>query len=109
MWAERLRSKVSKVRGRFNFKDREEELAAIGFDFDRQPILSSKDIGWDKIKLAFDTYKSTEIPCKFEVPRKRKWDEDLWDLKLGITLQNIRSRGSYKKNHDELRAMGCRF
>jgi virulence-associated protein VapD len=80
----------------------------MGFDY--SPQLN----GWENTKLALETYKELHgdllVPSSFIVPTNDSaWPEEIWDMKLGLSVYSIRNQNSYADYKEELAAMGFNF
>ena len=45
----------------------------------------------------------------FVIPENADWPEDLWGMKLGFAVYNIRNNGTYSTHRAELEEMGFDF
>lgn len=93
MWDIRLGCSVIDIRRGNIYKDKKEELMAVGFDFSSQ----RRDNGWEKIKLAFETFKLLRgnliVSWSFLVPSdSADWPESIWGIKLGRIFDSIKKR-----------------
>jgi hypothetical protein len=109
MWGLKLGNIVSKIRELKQHKYKREELEDIGFPFDKQT--SSNYHGWDKIKLALETYKALNgdilVAQTFVVPTEdAEWPSDIWGMKLGKTVSNMRNLNYHAEHREEVIAMG---
>ncbi|CAM9633742.1 unnamed protein product, partial [Hapterophycus canaliculatus] len=63
---------------------------------------------FDKLCLALETfvtlYGHAQVPNNFEVPRDASWPEITWDVKLGRSLLNIVSKGTFIKGYPDRQA-----
>ena len=80
-------------------------------------------IGWDVVKAALVAYQKANplndsaqvgdlnrMPGKFVVPSgDDKWPAATWGLKIGFILYDIKRRGTYKDNRQELLYMGVQY
>ena len=109
LWEIKLGCVVSNIRNNGQYSTYRSELEEMGFNFDSQRAA----YGWETVKHALLTYKSLHgdllVPQVFVIPKTRDWPEDLWDMKLGIIVSNIRSHGQYSTNRAELEEMGFKF
>ena len=109
LWETKLGNTVYGIRNKNAYKDHRQELEDMGFDFDYQRY------GWDMVKRALLVYKSMNndtllVPTTFTVPvDDPSWGKDLWGMKLGYTVINIRNRNDYSKHRQELLAMGFEY
>ena len=66
-----------------------------------------------RLLLALETYKRLNdhlrVSQKFVVPDSRDWPEDLWGLRLGLSLKHIRNRGDWADLRPQLEEMGFDF
>ena len=105
MWGVRLGPLTNNIRGGFRYRDKKDELIAIGFIYD------IKDVLWEEIKLAFMTYKKINgdlrVPRTFTVPSgSSEWPECTWDMNLGNKVNKIRNAGNHSQHRTELIKMG---
>jgi hypothetical protein len=110
MWGVKLGSRVNDIRRRHLYSAHEDELIAIGFDFSKQKI-GNRGHGWEKTSIALETYKkiygNLSIKRSFVVPSESTdWPDELWGLKLGESLCNIRFHRACGDHRDELIEMG---
>jgi hypothetical protein len=56
MWGMKLGRIVNTLRSGNSYKDHKEELASIGFSYDKQPHVSNHGIAWETLKLALETF-----------------------------------------------------
>jgi hypothetical protein len=113
-WGLRLGNVVSDIRRGRSHADKKEELEAAGFDFDKQSCATGKATGWEKVKAAFETYKTVNgdllVPAKFVVPHDDpEWPKSTWGVNLGGIVNRIRSGKSYKDHKEELLTMGFQY
>jgi hypothetical protein len=69
-------------------------LSELGFAFD------NNDWKWEhKVQSAFVTYKEEHgdlnVPVAFVIPSSATWAEELWGMKFGMIVNNIRAKGYY--------------
>jgi hypothetical protein len=67
-----------------------------------------------KVKKALLWYKEMKgdllVPRRFAIPYDdERWSSDLWGIKLGFVVHNIRSDHAYVDHRAELVKMGLRF
>ena len=109
LWGMKLGSTVSRIRNRGDYSTYRGELQEMGFSFDSQRTVH----GWEKVSRALLTYQSLHedllVPRDFVIPNGRDWAEDLWDMRLGVTVSNIRNGGDYSEYRAELEEMGFSF
>lgn len=84
----------------------------MGFDFSK--IRVQAKYGWERVRLALLHYKQlygdTVVPTLYGIPEDdNHWPEDLWGMKLGTVVKEIRSKGQYKDHKEELVEMGFDF
>ena len=102
----KLGTVVYNIRGGSSYADQKEDLLSIGFCFDalqaRYDILKRSLIRYKEL------YGDMLVPKTFEVPRDdNEWPSELWGMKLGIAVRNIRSvKGSYADKKEELMSLG---
>ena len=107
-WGIRLGTVVYNIRGGSSYSDQKEDLLNIGFCYD---ALQAR---YDILKKSLLIYKSIHgnmlVPKNFEVPQDTVWPSNLWGMKLGIAVYNIRGKkGSYSDKKDELLNMGFQY
>ena len=109
LWDLKLGNTVRNIRNQGTYSTNRAELEEMGFDFDPQRAIN----GWEKVKHALLAYKSLYddllVPSGFVIPKDADWPEELWDLKLGNTVNSIRNQGIYSTNRAELEEMGFDF
>ncbi len=81
-------------------------MEALGVNFEVKSFP-----GFDVIFSALQSYKAqhgdVKVPVKFIVPKNDvNYPENTWGMKLGIALNNIRSRGGYSEHKKQLEALG---
>ena len=68
---------------------------------------------WEKVKRALERYQllhhDVYVRRDFVVPENALWPEDLWGMKLGVTVSSIRNKGTYSTYRYELEDMGFDF
>eukprot|EP00937_MAST-01D_sp_MAST-1D-sp2_P002301 g2301.t1 len=78
---------------------RREQLDALGF------VWSVSDRTWEEVHAVLQAYRDLHgdlfVPNTFVVPSEAPWPEVAWGLKLGVSVWNIRHRGSYVNAKDE--------
>jgi hypothetical protein len=92
------------------YRDYRYELEAMGFDFSPQ----KETYGWLMIQMALHVYAKIYgdllVPYIFVVPENdTTWPEELWGMKLGITVSSIRCNNVYANHKEELKSMGFDF
>ena len=107
-WGLKLGTIVSKIRSGDDHSRRKDKLEEIGFCYN--PAQSNYDL----FLMAVLNYKSLNgdmmVPSRFIVPSDSNlWPTATWGIKLGSTVHNIRSGGSYADKVDELAAVGFYF
>lgn len=107
----KLGLKVHNFLYRGDYSELREELAELSL----LPVLRGFDKRhFDFVYAALETYKSlynhVNVPADFTVPCSPRWREDLWGLKLGYRVRNIRYRGDFvnadRKLFDQLDRLG---
>jgi hypothetical protein len=56
-----------------------------------------------------EIYSNLLVPQKFVVPWSNDWPQEMWDLRLGGMVNQIRQRGQYSKYKEDLIALGFDF
>jgi hypothetical protein len=106
-WPEEMRDMnlgtvVNRIRqGKF-YVDKRADLESVGFDYNRQ----ENGYGYEAIKAAFLKYKyiygNMLVPSRFVVPADDiRWPEEMWGMKLGGVVNNIRCGKSYADKREE--------
>ena len=103
LWGLKLGARLKSIRRENNFANHREELDELGVEFD-----ALKDYkGFDKLRDALKVYKAIHgdlvIPYCYEVPKGDPlWQEDMYGMKLGMRIYDIRYRGTFKEHKQEL-------
>ena len=109
LWGMKLGFAVYNIRNTGAYSAYRAQLEEMGFDFNPQRIVH----GWENVKRALLKYKSLRgdllVPYRFVIPENAHWPEDLWGMKLGVTVNNIRNKGIYSTHRAELEGMGFDF
>ena len=104
MWDMKLGCLANNVRRGSSYADKKDELLEIGFDYESQ-----HKYGYDLVKQGLLRYKEINghinVPARFFIPVHEEWSSELWNLKLGSVVHDIR-RGSYSDKKSELLDMG---
>jgi hypothetical protein len=105
-WGIKLGFKAHKIRYNDAYSGHETELDEIKTQrgYDR----------WKKVEKALIQYKEMEgdllVPAKFSIPSDdERWPADLWGMKLGSVVNNIRNNNACSDYKDELVQMGFDF
>ena len=114
-WPEMLRGMklgyiTTRIRGNYRYKNRREDLLKIGFDFTPQ----RGHYGYPLLKAALLMYKrkfgNMLVPFLFTVPSDNTdWPPEMWKLKLGSTVAQIRIDACYHEYQDDLKNIGFDF
>jgi hypothetical protein len=111
LWGMNLGSIVHGIRGGSRYAERRQELLKIGFDFGPQRAL----YGYSLTKTALMHYKTMSgkgdmrVPYNFVVPENdERWPVELWGMKLGVLVNNIKG-GNYADKRDDLLNMGFSY
>ena len=97
---------VYNIRGGSSYADQRDDLISIGFCYD---ALKAK---YDILKRSLLRYKELYgdmlVPKYFVVPNDdNEWPSDLWGMKLGIAVRNVRGKkGSFSDKKEELVSLG---
>ncbi|CAM9763675.1 unnamed protein product [Pylaiella littoralis] len=110
-----LGAQVQLIRSRQKYaKDSQEKTdILLAYDVPITPTISKEKTGarwrgptearFNKLCKALETfvtlYGHAEVPNTFEVPREESWPEVTWDVKLGRSLVNIVSKGTFIKGY----------
>ena len=102
-WGLRLGATANNVRRNFAFKNKKEELLALGFCYDL------KEVRFHALKAALIHYKKLHgnllIPTRYVVPSNYEWPNEMWDVNMGAQVHGIR-KGFYKDKKAELLEIG---
>lgn len=108
-WDMNLGSIVGSIRGAGCYVGMREKLEEIGFDYTSQKVV----YGDDSVRLALHAYKEYNgdllISPDFIIPSNKMWPEEVWDMKLGLVVKNIRRGKSYISLREELEEMGLDY
>lgn len=108
-WGMKLGSIVSNIRtGKSCYVDRKDELIKMGFAFD---AIHAKFELLKKALICYNNkpnYVKLPVNSKFVIPRTNEWPEEIWGVKLGTGISDIR-RGRYREKEHELRDIGIDF
>jgi hypothetical protein len=85
------------------------DLESIGFDFNPQ----RQKFRYEAIRAALLMYKDLSVnmlvPYGFVVPADDAWPKEMWDIKLGTIVNNIRAGSSCSKKRLDLESIGFDF
>jgi hypothetical protein len=103
----KLGSTVRDIRSNNRYSAQKQELEEMGFEYEPQ----LQRYGWEVVKRALLAYESNKgnlrVPRTFSIPvDDASWEQDLWGMKLGFVVYNIRNKNAYSNNKQELLAMG---
>ena len=74
---------------------------------------SLQDPKVELVRLSFKVYQmlygNCEVPLDYVIPSSDEWPDISWGLRLGEILHSIRSEGSYKAIHADLKELGVDF
>jgi hypothetical protein len=106
VWGMKLGSRVDTIRSKEIFvkdhPERRAELDALGFVWD------TRERRWEEVHAALLAYHEVhgdlQVHWKFVVPSEAPWSEEAWGMKLGMRVNQIRSREDYVKHHPARRA-----
>lgn len=110
LWGLKLGARLKSIRRENNFANHREELDELGVEFE-----ALKDYkGFEKLRDALKKYKAIHndlaIPYCYVVPKDdENWTEDMWGMKLGMRIYDIRYRGTFKDHKEELKDIGVDF
>ncbi|CAM9248048.1 unnamed protein product [Ectocarpus fasciculatus] len=115
-----LGAQVRIIRSRQKYaKDSQEKTdILLALDVPINPNITNEKIGgrwggptetrFNKLCKALETfvvlYGHAQVPNTFEVPRDTSWPEETWDVKLGRSLVNIVSKGTFIKGYPDRQA-----
>lgn len=107
LWGFKLGFRVANVRYRGDGSaSTRATFREIGLDLDH---FEFDNRHWDFILLGLQTYHHIyghiDIPVNFVVPEEVGWPQELWGLKLGYRVHNIRYRGDFVKYNATCRAL----
>ena len=108
MWGLKLGATVIKIRDGDKYSLKKEKLLEIGFCYNPPQSI------YDVFVIALLNYKKLNgdmmVPSRFIVPSDSDlWPPKTWNFKLGSTVHNIRTGGSYADKKDELLSVGFYF
>lgn len=105
-WGLRLGLKLSNYRYRGDYSHHRDLLVAAGVTADKA---GQDDRHWQHVYSALQTYRacygSVDVPADWKVPSSPPWQEDLWGLKLGCRVNNIKYRGDFIGDNETCRAL----
>lgn len=109
VWDMNLGSIVGSIRGGDCHLAIRSKLQEMGFDYTNQKI----EYGDDSVRLAMRAYKelhdNLRIPPEFVIPSTVMWPREIWGMKFGLLVRNIRRGRSYTSMREELEAMGLDY
>jgi hypothetical protein len=105
LWGMKLGGTVSDIRSSETYvrndPERRQWLASIGFEWDEF------ERRWESAQEALETYLQEHgdlaVTLSFVVPSCSPWPEKLWGMKLGTTVNRIRSKGDFVDGKPERR------
>ena len=105
-WGMKLGPTVNNIRGSEHFvkgrPERREWLDSIGFVWDVLEHRWTEQV--QPALLAYlEVYDDLRVPTSFVVPSEEPWPEACWGMKLGSTVDTIRSREAFVKDRPERR------
>ena len=107
MWGMKLGFMVNNVRRGSSYADKRAEFLEMGFDYESQ-----HKYGFEIVQQALFTYKKMHghinVRSRFEVPESDEWAPELWGIKLGTVVHDMR-RGTYAERKQDLLDMGFMF
>jgi hypothetical protein len=115
LWGMKLGTTVSQIRSSETYvrndPERRQWLDSKGFEWD------DLERQWESTQEAFETYLQEHgdlaVKTSFVVPSCSPWAEKLWGMKLGTTVDHIRSSGTFVAGKPErkqwLEARGFQF
>lgn len=105
-WGLRLGLKLSNYRYRGDYSDHRDLLIATGVMPDK---VGQDARHWQHVYSALQTYRacygSVDVPADWKVPSAPPWREDLWGLKLGYRVNNIKYRGDFIGDNETCRVL----
>jgi hypothetical protein len=112
LWDIKLGVEVKLIRNRNRYNDHRAELEEMGFDFKPQSFIHGT--GWGKVKEALLAYKKIHgdlvMRVIYIIPKHDdRWPSDLWGMRLGRHVDNIRNIKTYSEHRAELVEMGFDF
>jgi hypothetical protein len=107
-WGMKLGNTVSDIRSGERFvKDRPERrqsLDDMGFVWDELEHRWAEEV-LPALHTYLDLNEHLRVPISFVVPEEAPWPESCWGMRLGDTVQNIRSREDFVKDRPERRQL----
>lgn len=108
-WDMNLGSIVGSIRGGDCYLAIRSKLEDMGFDYTNQKV----EYGDDSVRKATRTYKelhgNLRIPPEFIIPSTAMWPNEIWGMKFGLLVRNIRRGRSYTSMREELEVMGLDY
>jgi hypothetical protein len=111
MWGTKLGNTVNRIRTANDFvrdsQERRQWLQEAGFRFETADIdQAANDVQWEKKVLpAITTYKQVhgdlQVPKEFVVPSSGEWEEGLWNMRLGRSVDGIRSKSHFVRDRPD--------
>ena len=97
------------IRTRKVYVSHHDDLLSIGFDFESQ-----LRYGLNSFKIALSKYQEINghmfVNATYTVPEKDpNWPKELWGMRLGHIVQNVRKGFYFRDRHEELKRMGFTF
>jgi len=106
-WGMKLGLKVGNMRYRGDREELARRLQGLG-------LLAMDKAGfdtrhWDEVLRALHIYRDrcghVNVPQTWAVPEGQEWPQELWGLKLGYRVHNIRYRGDFVNQREECRQL----
>mmetsp|Transcript_36147 Transcript_36147/g.34194 ORF Transcript_36147/g.34194 Transcript_36147/m.34194 type:complete len:282 (-) Transcript_36147:330-1175(-) len=108
VWGLKLGWIVDSIRNNNAYHEKRDELMLLGFDYDSQSKYE-----YDIIKLGLIKYQEIHdnmlVPRIFVVPIDSVYPEEIWGVKLGRAVENIRNNQAYAEMREELTVLGFDF
>jgi hypothetical protein len=107
LWGMNLGCTVSNIRHLKTWKRYHKELKALGVSFEKR----QRRYEWKVVRKAILRYKKLydciRVPRSYVIPHNDgNWSSDLWGIKLGQVVYNIRHLNSFSEHWEQLRSLG---
>lgn len=104
-WGLTLGEIVNHIRNHDNYEDYREELLAMGFEFD--PMKARFQRYFRALQRYQTVFGHLNIPLRYIIPKGSiEFDEECWDMRLGLVCWNMRNLGYFAEFADQLKPLG---
>ncbi len=104
VWGLKLGLVVQNIRLHEYLSEHKEKFVKLGLSY----VYTGNDIT-EALRIYRDEHKNLNIPRNYMVPfNNNKYPKQLWGLKLGKVVRNIRTRNAYSEYRDVVEALGLR-